>query len=703
MKKFFNYKTILLISVGLISVVILGSKTLIAKDGLTSKTVSKSTGTKSDKHLFTPKSAIALNQSSENSRQSFLIAADLIDRKQGTEALAKLQGLEQEYPLLAAYILLSQGRAYELENNHVEANSTWQKLAHQYPNSPATAEALYLLGKSNPAYWQQAIADFPAHPRTHDIIRQQLQQNPNQPQLMAALVKHTPDAPGVYNMRDRLVREYPGQLSPENWEAIADSYWAKWDYDKAGKAYAKSPRNARNIYRTARGHHLGKDKTTAKKYYLQLIQQYPNAKDTGLGLRRFATIVSKKEGLTYLDQAIQNFPDQAPEALLEKAEFLDALRSPKSASQARNALLTNYQSSEAAAEYRWKIASQKAKAGDLVTAWQWAQPIVENNPDSAIAPKAGFWIAKWATKLNRPQEATQAYESVLARFPRSYYAWRSAVALGWDVGDFTTVRHKIPEVVKIKRITPPGGSDTFQELFQLGLEKEAWAQFQTEVSEKTQLTVADEFTHGLLKLHQGKNLRGINQIWYLQNRNEPGDKEQWQKLRQTPEYWQALYPFPFEDTILKWSKHRGLNPLLVTSLIRQESRFEPEIKSSANAVGLMQVIPPTAATSARNIGLSSYTMTDPEDNVNIGTYYLDFTHKKYNNNSMLAVASYNAGPNAVAKWVNRYGLSDADEFVEKIPYRETKGYVESVFENYWNYMLVYNPEIGKLFKQIDAG
>ena len=69
---------------------------------------------------------------------------------------------------------------------------------------------------------------------------------------------------------------------------------------------------------------------------------------------------------------------------------------------------------------------------------------------------------------------------------------------------------------------------------------------------------------------------------------------------------------------------------------------------------------------------------------------------------MLAVASYNAGPNAVAKWVSRYGLKDVDEFVEKIPYRETKGYVESVFENYWNYMLVYNPEIGEQFQNLQS-
>ena len=264
------------------------------------------------------------------------------------------------------------------------------------------------------------------------------------------------------------------------------------------------------------------------------------------------------------------------------------------------------------------------------------------------------------------------------------------------------MRDKVPQVVKASKIIPPGGSPTFQELYKLGLESEAWGQFQTEISDKSELSIADDFTLGLLKLDRGQNLRGINQIWYLQDRDSPEDKQQWQQLRQTPEYWQALYPFPYEDTILEWSKRRQLNPLLVTSLIRQESRFEPEIESWAGALGLMQVMPATGQSAAQNIGLSDYSLTNPEDNINIGTYYLDFTHKKYNNNSMLAVASYNAGPNAVAKWVSRYGLEDADEFVEKIPYKETKGYVESVFENYWNYMLIYNPEVNKLFEQLNT-
>ncbi|BAZ44929.1 lytic transglycosylase [Chondrocystis sp. NIES-4102] len=695
MSKLLNSKSFLIISLSLLSTVIIGCNRATSNNK-----ASQETGNANNQEAYTAIPAVSLNNSVENTDETLIVATELINRQQGKEALAKLQGLEEKYPLITPYILLKQAKAYELEKNNQQATAVLQNILKEYPTSPASAEALYILGKANPKYWQQAIAQFPAHPRTQEIIRQQLSINPNQPRLMATLIKYNPGEPGIDKLIERLVSGYANQLTAEDWAAIADSYWLQWDYGKAGKAYAKAPVTARNLYRAARGYDLGKDKQLAKQYYLKLIQQFPDESDTGLGLRRLAVLVEKKEGLKYLDLAIQKFPTQAPAALLEKAEILDTLKSPESANKARQTLLIDYQDSETAAEYRWYVATQKAKKGELVTAWQWAQPIVINNPNSAIAPKAGFWIGKWAEKLNRPEDATTAYQSVLSRFPRSYYAWRSAVALGWNVGDFTTVRNQTPQVIKASRITPPGGSPIFQNLYKLGLESDAWAHFRTEISDKTSLTVAEEFTLSLWKLYQGKNLQGINKIWDLQNRDTPEDQQQWQQLRQTPEYWQALFPFPFEETILKWSQQRQLNPLLVTALIRQESRFEPEIESSAGALGLMQVMPPTAKNVAQEIGLTQYSLTNPEDNINIGTYYLNFTHQKYNNNSMLAVASYNAGPNAVEKWVSRYGLADVDQFVEQIPYRETKGYVESVFENYWNYMLIYNPEVGKLFESL---
>ncbi|MEB3162434.1 MAG: transglycosylase SLT domain-containing protein, partial [Prochlorothrix sp.] len=86
-------------------------------------------------------------------------------------------------------------------------------------------------------------------------------------------------------------------------------------------------------------------------------------------------------------------------------------------------------------------------------------------------------------------------------------------------------------------------------------------------------------------------------------------------------------------------------------------------------------------------------------NVSLGTWYLNYTHEEWDGNSMLAIASYNAGPGNVADWLDRYGLEDVDRFVEQIPFAETQGYVESVFENYWNYLRLYDPEISALMTE----
>ncbi len=699
-------KVFSIIILGVVSTALIITIGLIAKpqqlSTASNRNIAKSSITKKHNLLSSIKTLIPeKNSHLKDNRTTYLLALDLLKQNRGKQALKQLQNLEQEYPLLAPYILLKRGQAYELEENFTQARETWQKLITKYPTSPAIVEALYLLGRDNPSYWEQAITQFPHHPRTHHIVRQLLAQNPNQPRLMLVLAKYTPEAKDVEEIRGRLVKEYSNQLSTADWEAIADGYWLKWDYGKAGQAYTKAPRTPRNLYRAARGLHLGNDKTRAKQYYLQLLRAFPQAEETGLGLRRLATIVNKREALNYLDLVIRQIPQEAPQALVQKANVLESLKSPVSAAQARQSLLTDYASSEAAAQYRWRMAQKKVKAKNFREAWQWAQPIAVNNSDSSLAPKAGFWVGKWAQKLGHTEEAQMAFKSVLTSYPQSYYAWRSAVALGLDVGKFTTVRQQLPQIsLANNRFLPPAGSKIFQELYQLGLEEEAWTQFQAEIGKKQNLTVSEEFTLGLMQLHQGKNLRGINQIWSLKKRNNPQDREQWLVLRQTAQYWQALFPIPFAESIIQWSDYRQINPLLVTSLIRQESRFEPEIKSSAGALGLMQVMPGTGQWIAQKTKQPNYSLTNPEDNINFGTFYLDYTHSRYNNNSMLAVASYNAGPNNVAKWISRYGLSDPDFFVEQIPFRETKGYVESVFENYWNYMLIYNPDTAKLFEQL---
>jgi soluble lytic murein transglycosylase len=272
------------------------------------------------------------------------------------------------------------------------------------------------------------------------------------------------------------------------------------------------------------------------------------------------------------------------------------------------------------------------------------------------------------------------------------------------VGDFNSVRQRDPNVEwPAKRPSLPVGSAALQELYQMGQGKEAWTLWQAEFENRVKPTVAEQFTDGLLRLSMGDHLQGIAKISSLEDRENPEEQAQYKALTQQIAYWQALYPTLYIEAIENWSQQRQLNPLLVISVIRQESRFEPKIHSSAGAVGLMQVMPETSKWVAENIGVKKYSLENPNDNVKLGTWYLDEIHDRYKNNSMLAIASYNAGSGNLSKWLQGKKVSDPDEFVEAIPFEETQGYVKNVFGNYWNYLRLYNPKISQQVAKYSEG
>jgi soluble lytic murein transglycosylase len=646
--------------------------------------------------------AIAQQQPSlTRSRARYLLAKDLTEQGEAAKALTLLDGLEADYPVLAPHIVMLRAQAYQLTGDEGKAAATWQDLLKRYPQDPVAAEALYILGKEKPEYWDQAIAQFPSHPQTIEIARSRLKANPNQPELLLLIAKHGLYLKDYGSIVENLSQRYATKLTPEQWESVAFGYWEKQDYGKAAIAYAKATPTPRNLYRQARGLWLDGKIPAARIAYQQLVTKFPDGgEDTSLGLIRLSRLSDPKEALIYLDRAINKFPERAPEALLDKSKILDKQGSEKSASQTRQFLLQKYTNSDAAAELRWTIAKQAAKAGDFKVAWQQARDITNNNPDSEIAPEAGFWIGKWAQRIGNQEDAKKAFEYTVARYPESYFAWRSAVFLGWPVGDFTTVRSLSPNVVQqTQRPEPTVGSEALKELYQLGQNRAAWKLWQVEFKNVTKPSVPEQFTDGLIRLGIGDNLDGLWMISSLRQREEAEEKTQYLSIRQQPTYWQSLYPFPYLETIVKWSGERRLNPVLVTALIRQESRFMPNIRSVVGATGLMQVMPETGDWIAKQIQLKNYSLDNVDDNIKLGTWYLDHTHDEYKNNSMLAVASYNAGPGAVGGWLQRFGFNDPDAFVDQIPYDETRGYVKSVFENYWNYLRIYNPEINQLMQQ----
>ena len=152
------------------------------------------------------------------------------------------------------------------------------------------------------------------------------------------------------------------------------------------------------------------------------------------------------------------------------------------------------------------------------------------------------------------------------------------------------------------------------------------------------------------------------------------------------------YPDAHANLVERAAKEFSVSPLLVLAIMRQESAFDDRARSAASANGLMQIIPDTAtkiAKALREDGFEGPQVTDKAVNVRFGTWYLGQLMTKFNGNPIMAIASYNAGPIAVAKWVDQKHTLAVDEFVAEIPYRETRGYVRRVISNLAVYSALY--------------
>jgi soluble lytic murein transglycosylase len=147
------------------------------------------------------------------------------------------------------------------------------------------------------------------------------------------------------------------------------------------------------------------------------------------------------------------------------------------------------------------------------------------------------------------------------------------------------------------------------------------------------------------------------------------------------------FPTPFRDSVVRRSKEIGLDPAYVYGLIRQESRFVTDARSGVGASGLMQVMPATAAWTAKKIGLTDFKpnqISDRETNIAIGTAYLKFALDDFEGSMPMAAAAYNAGPGRPRNWRNGPVL-EAAIWIENIPFTETRDYVKNVLANTNNY------------------
>ena len=160
-----------------------------------------------------------------------------------------------------------------------------------------------------------------------------------------------------------------------------------------------------------------------------------------------------------------------------------------------------------------------------------------------------------------------------------------------------------------------------------------------------------------------------------------------------PNFLSAIFfPRRYLPLIDFYSREQQIDPFLVQALIREETFFQADAVSPANAHGLMQLLPGTARPLARAIGLKVKTgdLYDPEINIRIGLRYFKSLLDRYDGRLYLALAAYNAGPHRVDRWLEDFSLADEEEFIEMIPFTETRTYVKNILRNYFFYRYYYD-------------
>jgi soluble lytic murein transglycosylase len=223
--------------------------------------------------------------------------------------------------------------------------------------------------------------------------------------------------------------------------------------------------------------------------------------------------------------------------------------------------------------------------------------------------------------------------------------------------------------VKKTRIVPKK-IDRIEALFDLGLSQEA-----------------------LLELiHVSKEISSVEDLLYICSKfQELGEYKHLIKLVEKVPYMEELqqfrYPLAYRGIIEDLSERYKIDPFLVLSVVREESRFDPEVKSIAGAIGLMQLMPQTAfrLDGKLNLGIkSTRQIVDVKNNLHIGICYLSNLIKEFGSYTY-AIAAYNAGEEIVKKWLQKRNYKSVDEFIEDIPYNETRSYVKRVITTFFEY------------------
>lgn len=388
--------------------------------------------------------------------------------------------------------------------------------------------------------------------------------------------------------------------------------------------------------------------------------------------------------------------------------------------------IKRYSGSSNTSDAYWYLAWNAYRLGDLPAALRLFVKLRKKYPTSSLVQRAHYWEGRIATQMGDAKMAMQSYKDATVKKPLDYYGLlarqrirelkknpltmkngepiRLASADGkipaGILESLEPEQEELPEFGGMQPMTTislPWGGSVFDWQSKAGkralmLIKFGYAHYAAELVDKLEPVAG--FTETDILLARGTLLQSLGDFSKAYRMAGRVFKS---KLRKdldsdTEPYFRMSYPMAFRKALLRVSKEYQIPPMLVLGVIRQESAFMTKARSWASAQGLMQIIPTTGSKIAEAMKMEDYNygiLRVPEVNIRFGAWYLKELLRKFHGHPILAVASYNAGPQAVSRWVKLRAGVATDEFVEEIPYRETRHYVKTVLSNFAIYTEIY--------------
>ncbi|MGH9524119.1 MAG: transglycosylase SLT domain-containing protein [Terriglobales bacterium] len=349
-----------------------------------------------------------------------------------------------------------------------------------------------------------------------------------------------------------------------------------------------------------------------------------------------------------------------------------------------------------AAYANWKDAWLSLRQNRIDDARQGFERQIADYATSQQVPAALFWRARIAEDNEKNLAKARAYYATLTqRFPNYYYADLARDRLSGRKGSAEALAdpllEKLPSPHTDRRLTaaePPEDDLHLQKsrlLHNAGMTEYAIRELKAAAAEGG----SDWATSEMARLYRDDGQ--YHRVVELMKAAVPSYFSLNLDALPRP-YWEDLFPRPFWSDLQRDARNNGLDPFLVASLIRQESEFNPGAVSRANAVGLMQVLPSTGKKLARAENIRHFngdSLLVPEINLKLGTRYFRELVDHFNGNLEYALAAYNAGSDRVDAWIAAGNFRDTAEFVESIPFTETREYVQAIMRNATVYRKLY--------------